>query len=552
MQNSSNLLNSNPKAERARRKLLYFVQHVKEGYIANWHHVLLCEYLDKFISGEITRLMVFMPPQHGKSELVSRNLPAFILGKNPKSKIVLASYSSDLSSSFNRDCQRIIDSKPYAELFPETRLNQSNIVTVAKGSWLRNSEIFETIGHGGFLKTTGVGGSLTGTPADVAIIDDPVKDSIEAMSATYQYRNWNWYTDVLHTRIHNGTKILITQTRWDVNDLSGKLLQQVEDGNGDQWTVLSLPAIKENNASDYDPRAIGAALWPERHSIEKLLLSRKQSIRTFESLYQQNPKPTQSGGEFYKAFRLSANTDIFKYDPTLPVHITFDFNVNPYMTGNLHQIKTIKKESTDEYKYWCEFIRSKGMEVSTDVIKIAYQYDEITLSSPRNTTRAVCKEFIKKHPGHDVGLFIYGDPSGSKEDTRSEKGFNDYTIIKQELKQYKPSSRVQAKHPAVVMRGNFINEVFESGYNGLFIFIGTGCKKTIEDYSYLKEDSDGCKLKEKGKDASTGISFEKYGHTSDANDYFYCSAFSDIYSDYQRGGKVSVLTLGKTITKKGY
>lgn len=146
------LLKSNPRAELAKRHLLDFVLYNKEGYQANWHHVLLCKYLDDFVSGKIKRLMVFMPPQHGKSELVSRNLPAFILGKNPRTKIVLASYSSDLASSFNRDCQRIIDSETYKDVFPETKLNSSNIVTVAKGNWLRNSDIFETVGYGGFLR----------------------------------------------------------------------------------------------------------------------------------------------------------------------------------------------------------------------------------------------------------------------------------------------------------------------------------------------------------------------------------------------------------------
>lgn len=546
------LLSANPKAERARRKLLKFVQYVKEDYSANWHHELLCTYLDKFVSGEIMRLMVFMPPQHGKSELVSRNLPAFILGKNPKTKIVLASYSSDLSSSFNRDCQRIIDSKPYYDLFPKTKLNQSNIVTVAKGSWLRNSEIFETVGEGGFLKTTGVGGSLTGTPADVAIIDDPVKDSIEAMSGTYQYRNWNWYTDVLHTRIHNGTRILITQTRWDVNDLSGKLLQQMTDGHGDKWMILCLPAIKENNDCDYDPRAVGEALWPERHSKEKLLMVRAQSIRTYESLYQQNPKPTQSGGEFYKQFNSGNNTDMFKYNKDLPLHLTFDFNVNPYMTGCAWQIITVDKKNEVEYKRWVAFLNSHGFTVTTDIIKIGFQIDEITLASPRNTTRAVCREFKSRFPGHTSGLFIYGDPSGSKEDTRSEKGFNDYTIIRQELEQYRPQLRVDKKHPAVVMRGNFINNVFESGYEGLFLFINVGCKKSVDDYLYLKEDSDGTKLKEKGKDTATGITFEKYGHTSDANDYFICYAFSSEFTSYQRGGITLNVTIGKNNNKKTY
>ena len=523
MKNLESLLKCNVKAELAKRNLLDFVQYMKPNYQANWHHILLCEYLEKFINGEINRLMVFMPPQHGKSELVSRNLPAYILGKNPKAKIVLTSYSAYLSSSFNRECQRTMDSQAYKDVFPETFLNKSNVVTVT-GNWLRNSEIFETVGHGGFLKSVGVGGSLTGTPADYAIIDDPIKDSIEAMSPTYQYRNWNWYNDVLYTRIHNNSRILITQTRWDINDLSGKLLKQMENEDSERWVVLSLPAIKIDENDFNDPRQIGEPLWGERHSLDKLNQVRMQSIRTFESLYQQNPQPTQSGGEFYKGFRIDNNTGIYHYNPNLALHITFDYNVNPYMTCCIWQIDGKK----------------------------AYQIDEITLSSPRNTTKAVCSEFRRKYQNHLSGLFIYGDPSGAKEDTRSEKGFNDFVIIRNELKDYKPTLRVDKKAPPVVMRGNFINTVFENGYYGMNLNIGSNCKKTIDDYLYLKEDSDGTKLKEKMKDVATGVTCEKYGHCSDANDYFICTAFASEFARYQRGGSDLNISLGKNTSKNTY
>lgn len=523
MSNLDYLLKSNPKAELAKRNLLDFVTFNKKDYQVNWHHRLLCSYLDKFVRGEIKRLMVFMPPQHGKSELVSRMLPAYILGKNPKTKIVLASYSSDLSSSFNRDCQRIMDGEAYKEIFPETKLNASNIVTVAKGNWLRNSDIFETVGYGGFLKTTGVGGSLTGTPADIAIIDDPVKDSIEAMSGTFQYRNWNWYNDVLYTRIHNDSKILITQTRWDVNDLSGKLLDRMKEG-GEQWTILCLPAVKVEH-NDLDPRQIGEALWENRHGIEKLMQVKSQSIRTYESLYQQNPQPTQAGGEFYKQFNVQRNTGEYfpnMYDPLKPLHLTFDFNVNPYMTCCVWQI----------------------------VGKTAYQLAELLTSTPHNTTKGVCNAFKAKFPKHEAGMFIYGDPSGMKEDTRSEKGFNDFVIIMNELKHYKPTLRVQKQAPPVVMRANFINTILEHGYMGASLNIDKNCHKTIADYLYLKEDSDGTKLKEKGKDMSTGVTYEKYGHTSDANDYFICTAFQSEFIQYQKGDISKGWTYGKNRPSK--
>ncbi len=532
MQNLEFLLSSNARAELARRNIIDFVSYVKKDYLPNWHHELLASYLDRFVKGEIKRLMVFMPPQHGKSELVSRMLPAFILGKQPKAKIVLASYSSTLASSFNRECQRYIDTEEYHDVFPETTLSSSNVVTVA-GNWLRNSEIFETVGFGGFLKTVGVGGSLTGTPADFAIIDDPVKDSIEASSATYQMRNWDWYNDVLSTRLHNNSRVLITQTRWDESDLSGLLLRKQEEIGGGDWVILNLPALKENNDNPEDPREIGEALWPERHSKERILQIQKQSIRTFQSLYQQNPQPSEVGGEFYKMFRVALNVRKVEYNPALPLHLTFDFNVNPGMHASVWQIENVKDKSGQ-------------------IKKIARKIKEIITKSPRNNTKGVCSEFKRIFPKHDTGLFIYGDPSGNNEDTRSEKGFNDYRIITTELKDYKPSLRVEKKHPAVVMRGNFINSVFEGTISDLEFIIGDNNAGTIKEYQYLKEDSDGTKLKEKAKDMSTGVSYEKYGHLSDGDDYFFCVAFRSEYIRYQQGGKPVNIRLGKNISKNAF
>lgn len=513
--------------ELARRDVLSFVQFIKVNYRENWHHVLLASYLQRFISGEIKKLMVFMPPQHGKSELVSRMLPAYILGVKPASKIVLASYSGDLASSFNRECQRYIDTPEYHDVFPGTFLNKSNVVT-KNGNELRNSDIFETVGHRGFLKTVGVGSPLTGTPADFAIIDDPVKDLLEATSATYQQRNWDWYNDVLSTRLHNDSRVLLTQTRWDENDLAGLILKKQADIGANDWVILNLPAIKENDENAEDPRQIGDALWPQRHSKERIMDVQKQSIRTFQSLYQQNPQPTQAGGEFYKGFTVVRNVKKVTYDHAIAIHLTFDFNVNPGMHASAWQI------------------------FKTDTGKVAKKIREFQTKSPINTTKGVCNEFKRAFPAHDAGLFIYGDPSGNSEDTRSEKGHNDYSVIKQELKVYKPSLRVFSAHPSVVMRGNFINTTFEGNIAGLELLIGDNCPLSIADYLYLKEDSDGTKLKAKAKDMSTGVSYEKYGHLSDGDDYFICMAFAAEYAKYQHGSGMHQLSTGHNISTRRF
>lgn len=299
-----------------------------------WFHELLAEYLQAFAEGRIKKLMIFMPPQHGKSQLVSRHLPAFLLGINPKLKIVGCSYASSLASAFNRDVQRIIDSEEYRDLFPNTTLNSKNVAIDTKGSWLRNSEIFEVIGYGGFYKSVGVGGGLTGTPADIGIIDDPIKDAVEADSITTRGRVWDWYENVFSSRLHNNSQVLLTMTRWHVDDLAGRILQSKDAAN---WVVLKLPAIK-TSATHHpkDQRQIGEALWQNRHSAEKIKMS---SERVFEALYQQNPMPTKGGLVFPNVVIVDSMPENLKRqgvgidfgysdDPTAAVHCGLDERTN--------------------------------------------------------------------------------------------------------------------------------------------------------------------------------------------------------------------------------
>ena len=278
------------KIELARRSFIDFISYTMPTYIRTWFNELLADNLQKFANGEIKNLMVFMPPQHGKSQLVSRHLPAYLLGIDPTKKIAGCSYSSSLSASFNRDIKRIIAEEPYMSVFPDTQINAKNAATDAKGAWLNNSEIFEIIEHKGFYKNVGVGGSLTGTAVDVGIIDDPVKDAKEADSPTIRQRVWDWYDTVFCTRLHNHSQQLLTMTRWHRDDLAGRILKS---DNAKDWEILKLPAIKEAVTHHFlDKRKEGEALWEARHSAEKIL---SRTERTFKALYQQDPMPPKGG-----------------------------------------------------------------------------------------------------------------------------------------------------------------------------------------------------------------------------------------------------------------
>lgn len=285
--------------EKARRSIAEFCLFTDERYQMNWHHRLLCEYLDAFTKKEIRRLMVFMPPRHGKSELVSRKLPAYIFGRNPDAGIISASYSADLAQRMNRDVQRIIDSPAYGELFPQTRLYGSS-PCMDTGHALRNSDIFEIVGHRGSYRGAGVGGGITGMGGDYIIIDDPIKNREEANSATYREKLWEWYTSTLYTRQEKNGSILLTLTRWHEDDLAGRLLNKAKtDARADQWEVLLLPAIAEAERCSGDIRSEGEPLWEDKYSLAELQTIRATiGVYDWSAMYQQRPQP--AGGTIFK------------------------------------------------------------------------------------------------------------------------------------------------------------------------------------------------------------------------------------------------------------
>jgi len=280
---------------RAREGLLPFTQYTKPDYEVNWHHEVICDYLDKFVRGEIKRLMFFMPPRHGKSELVSRRLPAFLFGIKSCVSVIACSYSADLASRMNRDVQRIMDSPEYHRIFPGTALNAANVRSTAQGSFLRNSDIFEIVGDTGVYRSAGVGGGITGMGCHYGIIDDPIKNREEAVSKTYREKVWEWYTSTFYTRLEKDAQILLTMTRWHEDDLAGRILAQAAAG-GEEWVVISLPAMAEEEKAADDPRQIDEPLWPGKYTVDRL-----QDIRSvlgpyqWAALYQQHPRPIEGG-----------------------------------------------------------------------------------------------------------------------------------------------------------------------------------------------------------------------------------------------------------------
>jgi len=267
------------KKELARRHLIDFIKYTKPDYFVNWHHRVICEYYERWAFGDIDRLMLFMPPQNGKTEIVSRRGPAWIFGKNPDAKFISCSYGASLASSINRDVQRVIDSDAYREVFSETILSGKSVRTVTAGSsYLRNTEVFEIVDHTGRYYCAGRGGGISGHPMTHGNIDDILKGREEAESKSVLDKTWEWFNGDFYSRQGKNAKILITATRWNEEDLPGKLLKLAkEDSNAPQWTVLNFPAIAEDPIPEYDPRKAGEPLWPDKYPLSHLLQVRALS-----------------------------------------------------------------------------------------------------------------------------------------------------------------------------------------------------------------------------------------------------------------------------------
>src|SRR5574343_537930 len=240
------------------------------------------------------RIMIFAPPQHGKSEMSSRIYPTYLLGKHPDAKIVVASYNKELARGFMRDSKKILIDEHYRYVFPDSKINDKNVNTDYKRGALNNADVVEVVNKKGRLSNVGVGGGLTGNRVDFAILDDLVKNDWEAYNPMLMEKLFEWYKSTLYTRLNNKSKVLLLCTRWSTIDIVAKILEKQPL----KWQTFSLPAIMDMPKNEYDTREIGEALFPEMHSIERLLDIKEMSLKTFTSMFQQ--RPTVQGGNLFK------------------------------------------------------------------------------------------------------------------------------------------------------------------------------------------------------------------------------------------------------------
>jgi predicted phage terminase large subunit-like protein len=258
----------------ARRSLLRFTEFTNPLYTRAQHHEQIAAKLEAVERGEIDRLMIFMPPRHGKSELASKRFPAWCLGRRPDRQIIAASYNSDLANDFGRNVRNLVAEPEFGQVFPS--------VSLAPDSQAANRM---NTNRGGAYVAAGVGTAVTGRGAHIALIDDPFKDREEADSERRRETVWDWYRSTLYTRLMPGGAIVLIQTRWHEDDLAGRLLEQERD----QWEVLELAAINP----------AGEALWPEWYPLDALeRIKATIGPREWSALYQQRPQPDE--GTFFQ------------------------------------------------------------------------------------------------------------------------------------------------------------------------------------------------------------------------------------------------------------
>jgi len=266
---------------------------VSEYQVAK-HHKVISAALEEVEKGNIRRLIINLGPRHGKSQLTSRLFPAWYLGRNPNHSLILGTYNEKFSWDFGRDVRQLIQDPIYSQVFPDVNL-LAGAASVDRLETTQKGKMF----------FVGRGGSLTGRGGHGLILDDPIKDRVEADSPTTREKLWSWFNQVLKTRLLSSSGwIVLIQTRWHEDDLVGRITDPMNScysaAEAKKWRIIDLPALAKEK--DVLGRKEGEALWPERFPVSFLHEMREADSRGFQALYQGSPTPEK--GNFFDGDRL--------------------------------------------------------------------------------------------------------------------------------------------------------------------------------------------------------------------------------------------------------
>ena len=355
----------------ARRRLLNFTQLTHPSYQAGWVHDDICRRLEKFsrdiVERKSPRLMLLMPPRHGKSELASIRFPAWHLGHNPTHEVINVGYNLDLPMTFSRKVREVMRDPHYSNIFPESNLSPDS----------QSAEAWNTTAGGGFT-AAGVGGGITGKGTHCLIVDDPIKNQEEADSAVVRDKLWDWYQSTAYTRLAPGGGVLIIETYWSFDDLAGRLQEAMnrDDENVDRFEIVKYPALSEQweyrdeetfeikRFEEEQPDSGLTLLRPKdfclheaRYSTEALKRIRaNMQPRIWSALYQQNPTPDE--GMYFKR-------EFFRYAKQMPhpqgmrIFTAWDFAIGEKQQNDWTVGATGLQDEADNI-YVLEIFRMKG------------------------------------------------------------------------------------------------------------------------------------------------------------------------------------------------
>ena len=342
--------------DRATTEFLDFCKYVWPEMIVGEHHRRIAAALDRVVAGKCKRLMIAMPPRHGKSQMGSYLFPAYLMGKLPQSKLIVGSHTAELAQRFGRMIRNLVEDERYRELFPDTKLS---VDSKAAGRW--------NTSQGGEAFFIGKGGAMTGRGGDIIVLDD-ILDEQDAISDTAMENTWEWYTSGPRQRLQPNGTIIVINTRWKTDDLSGRLLRQQGQLKSDQWEILEFPAILPS----------GNPLWPEYWALEELeKVKMSIGLKKWNAQWQQ--QPTNDDGailkrDWWRRWKKeeppTCSYVIQTYDTAYSKKETADFSViatwgvfRPSADSGPNLIllavrkgrwdfPELKRIAKDEYKYW--------------------------------------------------------------------------------------------------------------------------------------------------------------------------------------------------------
>mgnify|MGYP003633816940 FL=1 len=343
------------KLDLAEKRFIPFVKHVWPEFIEGDHHRKIAKKFEDIATGKIKRLIVNMPPRHTKSEFASYLFPAWMVGKNPKLKVIQTTHTGELAVRFGRKMKNLVDTSEFAQVFEDCKIAADS---KAAGRWETNK--------GGEYYAAGIGGAITGRGADLLIIDDPHSEQ-DALSETAMDSAYEWYTSGPRQRLQPGGAIVIVMTRWSTKDLTGKLLNAQSEPKADQWEVIEFPAILPSNKP----------VWSNYWKLEELEgVKASLSEGKWQAQWQQNPTSEEGSiikREWWQEWKEKEIPDLVhiiqSYDTAFSKKETADFsaittwgvfyppNKGPHLIlvdvrKGRWDFPELKKIALEEYKYW--------------------------------------------------------------------------------------------------------------------------------------------------------------------------------------------------------